>query len=133
MLTVIFSGEYNLYPSRELAGFITQTPILLGLWIGVRDVYALAGLYSVGLIGVPILLWVFALARTICTSFFGLFVLAFCWIYLISGFFSVGEYSVAYALAAAAYAILVSARIGKVDTLVLLLIAILSARAYGLT
>ncbi len=52
---------------------------------------------------------------------------------LISGFFSVGEYSVAYALAAAAYAILVSARIGKVDTLVLLLIAILSARAYGLT
>lgn len=132
LLTVIASGKYNLYPSRELAGFITQTPILLGLWIGIRDVYVLAGLYSVGLIGFPILLWAFALARTIRTSFFWLFVLAFCWIYLISGFFSVGEYNVAYALAAAASAILVSVRIGKVDTLVLLLIAILSARAYEL-
>ena len=132
LLTVITSGKYNLYPSRELAGLITQTPLLLGLWIGVRDIDALARLYGVGLIGVPILLWIYALSRTVHTSTFWLFVLAFCWIYLIGGFFAIGEYNVAYAVVAAASAILVSVRIGKTDSLVLLLIAILSTRSYEL-
>lgn len=132
LLTVISSGKYTLYPSRELAGFVTQTPLLLGLWLGIRDIDALARLYGVGLIGVPILLWIFALSRTARTSFFWMFVLAFCWIYLISGFFSIGEYNVAYAVVAAAAAILISVRIGKTDSLVLLLIAILSTRSYEL-
>jgi hypothetical protein len=66
------------------------------------------------------------------TSLFWVFVLAFCWIQLISGFFAIGEYNVGYAVVAAAGAILLLPQITAVDGIVLLLVAILATRSYEL-
>jgi len=132
LLNLITSGTFFLMPAREFAGIVTQLPLLLGLFAGVRDVDVLAGLYGIGLIGVPFALWGYALTIHFRTSLFWVFVIAFAWFYLISGFFTIGEYNVGYSVVAAAAAILLMSRITAVDAIVLLVIAVLGTRSYEL-
>lgn len=133
LLSVITTGTFWLMPARELAGIITQTPLLIGVFAGVRGIDALAGLYGIGLIGVPFVLWGYALFIHLRTSLFWVFVVAFAWFYLISGFFTIGEYNVGYSVVAAAAAILLVSRITAVDAIVLLVVAVLATRSYELT
>ncbi len=132
LLTIITSGKFMLMPARELAGIATQLPLLMGLRVGVVDIDVLARLFGFGLIGLPILLWIYALLRHRYSPLFWLFVLAFSWVYLMSGFFAIGEYNVAYALVAAAAAILMVPTITLGDGIVLCTVAFLGTRSYEL-
>ncbi len=131
-LKIITSGRFMLMPARELAGIATQLPLLLGLHIGVVEIDALARLFGFGLIGVPILLWTYALYIHRHSIFFWFFVLAFTWFYLLSGFFAIGEYNVAYALVAAAAAILLVPTITLGEGIVLCTVAFIGTRSYEL-
>jgi len=132
LLMVITSGKFLLMPARELAGIATQLPLLSGLHVGVVEIDALARLFGLGLIGVPILLWTYALYMHRYSLFFWPFVLAFSWIYLPSGFFAIGEYNVAYALVAAAAAILMVPTITLGNGIVLCIVALIGTRSYEL-
>ncbi|MGR8979422.1 MAG: hypothetical protein ACU84H_04950 [Gammaproteobacteria bacterium] len=117
--------------SRAFAQIISQIPVVFAMKIGVTDLNALIRLHSFGLIAIPLGFWFAALLIQINTYLFWLFVFSFSVSYLSSGFFAIGEYNLAYAMAAlSASIILRNGRLGKICSLTLILISILLTRVY---
>jgi hypothetical protein len=94
------------YISRISAQLVMQLPVLGGLAMGITDVGALAHLQSLGMVGIPLALWMFALIVLRRDQLFWPMAVAFAVVYLTSGFMAVGEYNLSYAAVAASAAVL---------------------------
>ncbi|WP_338442404.1 hypothetical protein VZG28_05425 [Synechococcus elongatus IITB4] len=101
-------GYWNFDHARSFAQIATQTPVVLAIKSGEVNVNHLVYLHSFGLIGIPILAWFFSCLIHIKSDLFWFFSTAFSITYLTSGFFSIGEYNLAYALTAYCLAILLT-------------------------
>ncbi|MBU6441505.1 MAG: hypothetical protein KGS28_14875 [Betaproteobacteria bacterium] len=123
-------GFFDFDEPRLFAQLITQTPVVLAMRAGVRNLDVLARLQSLGLIGIPLAFWFSALLVSSKDGLFWHFCLAFAVSYLSSGFFSIGEYNTAYAISAFAFSILLRKDLGTLSTVSLIAASIVLTRAY---
>jgi hypothetical protein len=97
---------HDFYPARAHVAWLTQAPVLLLAKAGVRDVHLLAIVYSAMLFGVPTALYHLALARVRDRgALLAAMIAVVALVYLPTSFFIIGEYNIAYAAVAAAFAI----------------------------
>ncbi len=94
------------YPDRVFAQVLTQLPPVLAMWLGVDYVPALVILQGIGLTVLTTAVWAAALTVLHRHRLFWTMAVAFAVTYLNSGFMSVGEFNLAYALVALCAAIL---------------------------
>jgi hypothetical protein len=115
---------------RFTAGFILQSPMVLGLAAGLKSLSALALLHSFGFVMLPSIVWVSVLALSVKRWFFWHFLLAYSATKLLSGFFSQGEYSITYSLFALCFTLLLRASRKFNERLALLLAAVSLLASY---
>lgn len=108
------------YKARIFSQLIPQIPVVYALKFGVNDLNFLIKIYGLGLIAIPVGLWISALIIQIRTDLFWMFVMAFSISYLSSGFFAVGEYNFSYGLTALITSLLLHDNIGKMKQMILL-------------
>src|SRR4051812_32177526 len=60
-LYTMLRGQWMLNDTRFTAVAVTQAPAWLGIALGVTSVHTLAILHSLGVVGIPIALWVIAM------------------------------------------------------------------------
>jgi hypothetical protein len=106
MWVVLSTGEASTYPSRILTQLVTQAPLIAAIDLGVDDVAVLVRLQSIGTAALPVAIWIAALVVVIRHSIFWPMVAVFAIVFLNTGFMSVGEYNMAYALAGLSFALL---------------------------
>ena len=94
---------------------IAQSPIVLALNLGVKNLTSLTYLHSFGAVGLTLLIWFAALYQQFRSSFFWTVLLAFSVTFLSSGFFSIGEYNITYALVGYCFALLLKDRLGYIN------------------
>lgn len=92
--------------ARIFAEILNQSPVVIPIWAGVTDLNLLIRLHSVGLIALPLAVWLIALVVQIHSERFWFLLLGFCVSYLVSGFFSAGEYSLMFAVSALVWSLL---------------------------
>src|SRR5262249_41929381 len=92
LFSILTSNDYFAdFDKPRLYGLIiTQTPVVLAIKLGVKDLNFLIRLHSLGLVAIQLGFWISALLLQIKKTFFWLFVLAFAVSYLSSGFFAIG-------------------------------------------
>ena len=123
-------GYFDFDKPRAYALIITQTPVVLAMTLGMKDLNFLIRLHSLGLIAIPLGLWISALLLHIRKNFFWLLALAFAVSYLSSGFFAAGEYNITYAMTAFCAAIILRKNIGLTGAATLVVTAIALTRSY---
>ncbi len=116
--------------SRAFVQLITQTPVVLGIKFGAKDLTTLIYLHSLGLIGIPIIIWCLALFQHIKSEHFWTLLIAFSATYLSAGFFAIGEYNLTYALAAYCFSVLLKDKITHFDSALIILAALVLTRSY---
>jgi hypothetical protein len=123
---------FDFYPPRLFAMILGQIPIMTGVRLGVTDLHWLAILLSLGLFGLPTLLYQMALHRAKQDPVLLAVVLAAIGVvFMTTSFFIVGEYNSAYAIAMLTAVHLATVREMKVrDALGLLAIGVLAIRTY---
>lgn len=100
--TVLTTGDFAIHISRAVEHFVTQVPLVIAMDLGVDDMDALARFQTVGSGAFAILLWASALTVLWRDRQFWPMVVIFSVVFLNSGFMSIGEYNLAYALVALA-------------------------------
>ena len=123
---------HDFYPARAHVAWLTQSPVLLLVRLGVSDTHLLAIVFSAMLIGVPVALYHLALARVRERGPLLAAVLAIvATVYLPTSFFVIGEYQVTYAAVTAAVAVaLTSGGAGRRDGAYLLALGLLTIASY---
>jgi len=71
---------------RAFVQIITQTPVVIGIKFGIKNITELIYLHSLGLVGIPVIIWVFALIQHLQSRHFWTLLVAFSATYLSSGF-----------------------------------------------
>jgi hypothetical protein len=104
---ILETGTYHdFYPARAHVAWLTQTPVLLLVKAGVRDVHVLAIVFSAMLVAVPVALYHLALARVRDRgALLAAMIAVVAVVYQPTWFFIIGEYNIAYAAVAATFAI----------------------------
>lgn len=97
-------------PTRNFATTITQTPVLLLLKLGLKNINLLIYAQTFGFLLFPTVMWVVSLVMLRSEPLFWPFVLLMSVVYLNTSFFAVGESHIAYSIAACCMAILLSRR-----------------------
>jgi hypothetical protein len=97
---------------RAFALYLNEAPVVLGLHLGVSDLDVLVRLYSFGVAAVPTLIWMAALLVHRRRREFWPLAAIYAATALASGFFAVGEYNHAFALAALITSILLTPSFG---------------------
>jgi hypothetical protein len=115
---------------RAFVQIITQTPVVIGIKFGLTDITKLIYLHSLGLIGIPAIIWFFALIQHLKSRHFWTLLVAFSATYLSSGFFAIGEYNLTYALAAYCFSILLKDKLTHSDSVFIVAAAISLTRSY---
>ncbi len=115
---------------RAFAQLITQTPVVLGVKFGIKDLTDLIYLHSFGLVGIPIIIWLLALFEQVKSGHFWTLLAAFSATYLSAGFFAIGEYNLTYALAAYCFSVLFKDKLTNFDLLLIIAAAIALTRSY---
>ena len=134
MLGILENDRYlDFDRARSFAMIITQTPVVVAIRMGERDVITLIYLFSLGLIGIPALLWTVALAIQWRSSVFWILAIGFCVTQLTSGFCSISEYNLAYALTAFCFSVMLRPSLGLAAGFALVLAACVLMRAYEST
>lgn len=120
------------YPARAHVMWLTQLPVVVALKLGVTDTRILAIAYSAGLFGLPTALYHVALRRARDDAVVMAVVLAaIAVVYLSTSFFIAGEYNVAFAIAVAVMAIVLTGKgLSRADTVLLLFLGWLAFRSY---
>jgi hypothetical protein len=104
-------GFHDFYPPRAHIAWLTETPTLLLVKAGVRDVHLLAIVFSATLFAVPAALYHLALARVRHRgTLLAAMIVVVGVVYLPTSFFIIGEHNVTYALVAATFAIALTRR-----------------------
>jgi hypothetical protein len=128
ILTLV--GYWDFHSSRAYAQIITQTPVVAAITLGVTNLNLLIRMHSFGLIAIPLGFWISAFLLHIRSNFFWLLALAFAVSYLSSGFMSVAEYNITYAMAAFSASLLFRRDIGLKGAGVLVGTSIALTRSY---
>jgi hypothetical protein len=123
---------FDFYPPRLFAMVAGQIPIMLAMKLGVTDLHVLAILLSLGLFGLPTMLYQFALSRAKQDPVLLAAVLAAIGVvFMTTSFFIVGEYNSAYAIAIlVAVQLATTRKLNWPDALVILAISALAIRTY---
>ncbi|MBV8083400.1 MAG: hypothetical protein JO247_01160 [Chloroflexi bacterium] len=123
---------FDFYMPRLFAMLLGQVPIMIGVKLGVSDLHVLAVLLSLGLFGLPTLLYQIALARSAHDPMLMAVVLAAIGVvFMTTSFFIVGEYNSAYAIAILTAVHLASIRRLRVlESVLLLVVSGLAIRTY---
>jgi hypothetical protein len=121
---------YDFDKPRVFVQLITQTPVVLGIKLGVKEITTLIYLHSIGIIGIPIIIWCLALFQLIKSEHFWILLVAFSATYLSAGFFAIGEYNLTYALAAYCLSVLLIEKITLLDSALIIFAAIALTRSY---
>ncbi len=123
---------FDFYPPRLYAMIAAQLPIMTAVTLGQTDLHVLARLLSLGLFGLPTLLYTLALLRARHDPvLLAVVIAALGAIFFTTSFFIVGEYNSAYPLALLVAVRLVTAeRLSIGDSLFLLALAALAIRTY---
>ena len=114
---------------RELAEILTQSPTIIAIDLGVRNIFLLSRLYTIGLAVIPLLMWSAAIFIQ-RKKYFWFYVLLFCVTYVASGFFAIGEYNVCYAATALSSAILLNEKKSLPGYLVVAFLSVVLWRSY---
>ena len=101
---------FHVNPTRYFAEIVTQLPVVVAMHSGVSDTAMLIRLHSVGLVVIPLGLWVGALMAQWRRPMLWALVAMFAVTQLNSGFMAIGEYNLAYALVVLSAALLLRAR-----------------------
>lgn len=129
-LYTILQGRWLLDGNRAFAPIVTQGPAWIGLALGSTNVHVIAVLHSLGVVGVPTLLWALALALLVRHRLFWPMVVVFAVVFLNAGLVSIGQYNQLYAYVAVMVALLVRQRLSRVGAVGLILLALLCFRTY---
>lgn len=123
---------FDFYPPRLYAMIVAQLPIMTAVTLGVTDLHLLGRLLSLGLFGLPTLLYTLALLRAQRDPvLLAVVIAAIGSIFYTTSFFIVGEYNSAYPLALLIAVRFVTAeRLTLWDSIVLLALSALSIRTY---
>jgi hypothetical protein len=129
---VLREGFFDFYAPRLYAMLVAQVPIITALTLGVTDLHLLGRLLSLGLFGLPTLLYTLALVRARNEPvLLAVVIAAIGIVFLTTSFFIVGEYNSAYAIAILVAVRLVTAeRLTIGDGLVLAIVSALGMRTY---
>jgi len=131
---VMARQDYWLYDrARAVAHAISQTPPVVAMKLGERNVIALVYLHTIGLIVPPAILWMSALALHLRSPLFWVLLLGFSVTHLTSGFCSLGEYNMAYAFAALCVAVMLRPTMGWLAAGALLASALALTRCFEAT
>lgn len=114
---------------REFAEILTQSPMVMAIHFGVRNIFVLSRLYAIGLAVIPLLMWSAAIFIQ-RKKYFWIYVLLFCVTYVSSGFFAIGEYNVCYAATALSSSIMFSKNRSLLKYLVVAFLSVLLWRSY---
>lgn len=107
LYTILTTKSFNDFDKpREFAQLITQAPVVMAVRFNVLDITKLIYFHSIGLVGIPVLIWISALGQHIKTEYFWTLLVAYSATHLTSGFFSAGEYNLTYALTALCFALI---------------------------
>ncbi len=123
---------FDFYPPRLVAMIMGQVPMMIAVKLGLRDLHWLAVLLSLGLFGLPTLLYQIALHRAKHDPILLAVVLAaIAVVFMTTSFFIVGEYNSAYAIAMLTAVHLATTRQMRLpDALGLLAVGVLAIRTY---
>lgn len=120
-------APYDFLPGRAFAMWLTQLPVAAALALGAGDTHWLARLYSLGLLGLPTLLYSLALWRARHDAvLLALVIAAIALVFQTTSFFIVGEYNTAYAAAILAATLLATGG----SEIILLAAAALALKTY---
>jgi hypothetical protein len=118
-------------PPRWFAHIVSQMPVIALIKVGVRRMDYIIYAHSAGLIAIPAILWLTALWTLRGSGLFWPFFAVFSVVYLNSSFFVIGEYNLAFGLAAAAMALLLHPKpLTFFGSVFLVMLAVLSIRSY---
>jgi len=125
-------GFFEFYPPRRFAMIAGQIPIMTAIVLGVTDLHLLARALSLGLFGLPTLLYTLALHRVRNDTVLLAGVIAVIGaVFMTTSFFIVGEYNTVYALATLiGVRLITSDRLRLGEGLVLVALAAFSVRVY---
>jgi hypothetical protein len=108
LLDILQSGHYPWWDIQRIVNhFITKTPAILAIRLGVRDLVVLRYIFSTWLLLCPLLIWGSALWSLRRDILFWPFALLFGFVYFSTCFLAVGEYNVCFALLGFCFAQLV--------------------------
>lgn len=123
-------GYWDYDPARTFAQLVMQSPVVLALRLGVRDMGLLVPAHSFGLIALPLLVWLCTFLLAARTQLFWPMTLAFSVSYLTTGFFAIGEFNLVYASSALCCVLLLRAEFGIGAAVALVLCAFTLTRSY---
>jgi len=123
-------GFHDFYTARAHVDWVTQSPVIVAAWLGLRDLHLLSIVYSIGLFAMPVGLYHLALARSRHDPvMLAIVIVIVATVYLPTSFFIVGEYNAAFAAVTAAMTIALTGwRRG--DAVLLCLSGLLCLRSY---
>ena len=131
LYNILSAKSYWLYSKpRAFAQILIETPIVLGIKLGVTDLVRLIYLHTFGLVALPLIIWMLALAQHLKSDRFWTLLIAFSVTNFCSSFFAIGEYTVTYALAAFCISILLKDKISKPWLICVLAAAVILTRSY---
>ena len=123
-------GFHDFYTARAHVDWVTQTPVIVAAWLGVRDLHGLSIVYSLGLFALPVGLYHLGLARVRRDPVkLAIIIVVVATVYLPTSFFIVGEYNAAFAAVTAAMAIALTDR-RRGDAVLLCILGLLCLRSY---
>ena len=132
LANMLEAGSYHdFYPARAHVAWLTETPVLLLVKAGMRNVHLLAIAFSATLFAAPAALYHLALARvrgqgTLLASMIAVVGV----VYLPTSFFNIGEHNIAYAMVAATFAIALTRRDDARDGALMLALGLVSIASY---
>ncbi len=136
LVNIVDLGTFHdFYPARAHVGWLTQTPVLLAIKVGVTDTKLLAMIQSAALFALPAGLYSLALARVRADAvLLAIVVVIIAVVYLPTSFFIIGEYNTTYAGVTAAIAVALTAEgRGWRDGAILCALGVLCLASYEAT
>lgn len=132
LVKMLTSGTFEDWDrARRFAQLLLQLPVVLALKAGVENIQLLAVLHSLGLFGLPALLWLMGLLRLRDEALFWPFFVVYAVISMNAGFFAIGEFNLAYALVGYSFAVLISQKnINTIQGILLVLVAVALVCSY---
>ncbi len=118
-------------PTRSFATIITQSPVLLAIILGLKNINLIIYIQTFGLLVFPTTLWIYSLIILRNDPLYWPFILLISIVYLNTSFFAIGESHIAYSVTACCMAILLSHRtINLPRASILLVLSFIVMRTY---
>jgi len=123
---------FDFYPPRLYAMIVGQIPIMTAVTLGMTDLHWLGRLLSLGLFGLPTLVYTLALARAKRDPvLLAVVITAIALVFMTTSFFIVGEYNTLYAVTLLVAVLLATSdRLRLSESLFIVLLAAFAMRTY---